>query len=95
MARIAERAADFLADDDAAERGREHRPGTQRRGARSASARRGLGLARMLQHERALEIAGAVKAGRQAEMPFEQGARVTELINNGRDRLSSSGFTET
>ena len=29
-----------------------------------------------------------MQAGCQAEMSFEQSARVTELIDNGRDRLS-------
>ena len=34
----------------------------------------------MLQHKSALEIARAVKPGCQAEVPFEQGAQLTETI---------------
>jgi hypothetical protein len=32
----------------------------------------------MLQHERALEVAGAVKAGREAEMALKESAASTE-----------------
>ena len=39
-----------------------------------------LGLLRMLQHERALQVAGAVQPRRQAEVAFEQRARPAEQI---------------
>ena len=42
----------------------------------------------MLEHERALEIARAVKPGCQAEVPLEQGTQVTETIDNVRSVLS-------
>ena len=38
------------------------------------------GVRGMLQDERALQIAGAVQAGGQTEMPFEQRARLPEQI---------------
>ena len=38
------------------------------------------GVRRVLQHERALQIAGAVQAGGQAEMSVEQGAGFPEQI---------------
>src|SRR5258708_6232195 len=40
----------------------------------------GLGVLRVLQHERALQIAGTVKPGRQPEMALEQCARLAEQI---------------
>ena len=43
----------------------------------------GLGLARMLQHQRALQIPGAVQPGRQPEVSFEQRADAAEPIENG------------
>ena len=38
------------------------------------------GVRGMLQHERALQVAGAVQAGRQAEVPVEQGAGAAEEV---------------
>ena len=39
-----------------------------------------LRVGRMLQHERALQVAGTVKPGRQAEVAFEQRTRAAEQI---------------
>ena len=77
----AERAADLLADDDAAERRRQH-------DGRPQAARRDRAMARpsasaccgMLQHERALQVAGAVQPGGQAEVALEQRAGPAEQI---------------
>ena len=70
----AERAADLVADDDAAERRRQDDGRRRSADALGDRAAERLGLRRMLQHERALQVAGAVQAGGQAEMPFEQRA---------------------
>ena len=52
--------------------------------ARSASAApSALGLARILQHERALQVAGAVQSGGEPEMPFVQGPEAAEDVENG------------
>ena len=71
----AEGAPDFLSDDDAAERRREHHGGAQVAHAIRDRAAERLGLLRMLQHERALQIAGAVQPRGQTEVAFEQRAR--------------------
>ena len=42
-----------------------------------------LGVRRMLEHERALEIAAAVQARREAEVPFQKGAGGAEEIEDG------------
>ena len=39
-----------------------------------------LGVRRMLQHERALQVAGAVQAGGQTEMAVEQRAGASEQV---------------
>ena len=41
-----------------------------------------LGFTRMLQHQRALQIAGAVQPGGQSEVAFEQGAGLSENRQN-------------
>ena len=76
----AERAADFLSDDDAAERGRQHDGRAEVARPLGEGAAERLRVGRMLQHERALQVAGAVKPGRQAEVAFEQRARAAEQI---------------
>jgi hypothetical protein len=70
----AERACDFMADDDATKSRREDdgRAPFENLGDKLAAER--LGMDRMLQDERALEIARAVQPGRQAKVPLEQGA---------------------
>ncbi len=79
----AERPPHLLADDDAAERRRQHDrrlhvPGPLRqRGAQR------IGKLRVLQDERALQIALAVQPGREPEMPFEERTRLPEKIENG------------
>ena len=42
----------------------------------------GLGLARVLQHQRALQVPGAVQAGGQPEVAFEQGADAAKEVEN-------------
>jgi hypothetical protein len=39
-------------------------------------------MCRVLEHQRALQIARAVQAGREEKMAFEQCARTTEDIND-------------
>ena len=46
--------------------------GTQRGGSPGDRAPERLGVIRVLQHERALQVAGAVQAGGQPEVPFEE-----------------------
>ena len=53
--------------------------------ARVASAMRRaerLGAGRMLQHQRALQIAGTVEARGQPEVPFEQGPGLPEVAQD-------------
>src|SRR6185295_17879323 len=57
----AERARDLVADDDAAERRREDHRRPQITGALRDRAAQRLGMLRMLQHQRALQIARAVQ----------------------------------
>ena len=78
----AESAADFLADHDPAERGRQHRLRAERSDDRAKRGAERLGLAWMLQHERALQIAGAVQSGRQTEVPFEKSAGLSKNCQN-------------
>ena len=78
----AERASDFLADDDAAERRREdHRRLQVARAIGQRQAER-FGELRELEHQRALQIAVAVQARRQPEMPLEQRAGLPEQIEH-------------
>ena len=76
----AERTADFLADDDAAERWREshRRPQVARALADGAPER--FRVPRILQHERALQIPRTVQPGRESEMPLQQRAGTAEQI---------------
>ncbi len=78
----AERARDFMSDDEAAERRREHGGDAGRRQQPGQRAAERLGMRRMLQHERALEIAATVQAGRQPEVPLEQRARFAEQLQH-------------
>src|SRR6185295_4508187 len=71
----AERARDLVADDDAAERRREDHRRPQITGALRDRAAQRLGMLRMLQHQRALQIARAVQARGQPEVSVEQRAR--------------------
>ena len=83
IARTPSARADLLADDDAAERRREHDLSAQIADPLGDGRAAGLGLARVLQHERALQVAWAVQAGGQPEVPFEQGADAPEEIEHG------------
>ena len=76
----AERARHLVADDDAAERRREHdrRAVALERGAERFTERRR--VARVLEHERALQVPGAVQTRRQTEVAFEQGAGLAEQM---------------
>ena len=80
----AKRAADFLADDDAAQRRRQHRLRAEAAHAIRERRAERFGLARMLQHERALQVAGAVQSGRQAEVALEERARAAKAVEDGR-----------
>ena len=70
----AERARHLMADHDAAERRRQDDGRAQRLGRDGNLAAECFGVDGMLQHERALQVAAAVQAGRQPEVPIEQGA---------------------
>jgi hypothetical protein len=70
----AKRAADLLAYDDPAECRRQHRLRVQLSHAFSECPAERLRMLRMLEHERALQIAAAVQTRREPEMPFEQRA---------------------
>ena len=70
----AERARDFLADDDAAERRRQHDRRLQMPRALGERAPERVGELGILQHQRALQVAVAVQPRRQPEVPFEQRA---------------------
>ena len=79
----AERSTDFLADDDAAERGGQDNAGVEGAYAlRNGRAAR-LRVSRMLQHERALKITGAVQSGCQPEVALEQRPSFAKSIKNG------------
>ena len=76
----AERARHLVADHDAAERRGEDRRRAEPASAgaeRVAERRR---VARMLEHERALQVPGAVQTRRQTEVAFEQGAGLAEQM---------------
>ena len=76
----AERAGHLVSDDHAAEgRGQDHarRQRTHPRRHRRAERR---GPRRVLEHQRALQVARAVQAGRELEMPLQQGAGVPEAL---------------
>ena len=73
-----------MADDDAAERRRQHHGRLQIGDALGDRAAERFGVRRMLQDERALQVAGAVQAGGQAEVSVEQRAGFPEEIEQGR-----------
>ena len=77
-----ERARDFVADDDTAQGGRKNRrrAGVVKRRGKGPAQR--LGVTRMLQDQRALQVSGAMQAGRQSKMSFEQRARLAEQSQN-------------
>ena len=62
IARTPSARADFLADHDAAKRGRQHGRGAERSHPDTQGGAERLRIARMLEHERALQIAGAVQS---------------------------------
>jgi hypothetical protein len=76
------RAGDFVADDDAAEGRRENHRRCQLPDAGGNAGTAGLRFARMLQDEGALEISGAVQAGGEPEVPFEQRPDTAKQIQN-------------
>ena len=80
MVRTAQCAADFLADDDAAERRRQHDRRTEIARAVRDGATERLRIIGMLQHDRALQVAGTVQPRRQPEVAFEQRTRAAEQI---------------
>ena len=45
-------------------------------------AGQGLGVGRVLEHQRTLQIAGAVKPGGQSKVAFEQGARSPKQLQD-------------
>src|SRR5579885_1326726 len=78
----AERPRDLPADDDAADCRRDDRLDVLAAEALSDGATERLGLRRVLQHERALEVLRAVQAARQNEVAFEQRARPPEPFDD-------------
>ena len=91
----AERTADLLADDHTAERRRHHDGRSEiARAVRERRAER-LRVARMLQDERALQIARTVQPRGQTEMPVEQRARSPEEIKKLVARHASSACRRT
>ena len=82
MARTPRRAADLLADDDAAQGRRQHHVAPQARVAAAMRGAEGLGAGGVLQHERALQVAGTVEARGQPEVPVEQGAGLAEMAQD-------------
>jgi hypothetical protein len=66
----AQRAADLVSDDQAADGGRQHDRRRERLQVFGERAAERLGVPRVLQHERALEIPAAVETGGKAEMAF-------------------------
>ena len=76
----AERTADFVADDDTAERGRQNHRRLQIARAVADGTPQRFRVRRMLQHKRALQIAWAVQPGRESEMPLEQRAGTAEQL---------------
>ena len=79
----AERARNFMADDHAAERRRQHDGRGQLAHLRLDRSAERAGGHRILQHEGALQVAAAVQAGREAEVALEQGARLPEQLQQG------------
>ena len=68
----AQRTADFVSDHDAAKRRRQHDGRAQRARAVGDGPAERFGRLRMLQHERALQVARAVQPGGEAEVALEQ-----------------------
>ena len=87
----AERPGHFLPDDDSTEGGREHQTDIEMADTLGERGAARLGLGGVLQHERALQITGAVQAGCQAEVSFEQCPNTTKSVQNRvkRDRSHS------
>ena len=64
-----------MSDHDAAKRRRQHDARAQRTRAIGDGLAERFGHVRMLQHERALQVAGTVQTRGQTEVAFEQRAR--------------------
>src|ERR1044071_4418193 len=79
----AQRAADLLADHDSAEGGRQHGLHVEAAYAIGNGEAERFGFARMLQHERALQIPGTVQSGGEAEVAFEQRACAAKAVEDG------------
>jgi len=77
-----QRPADLLPDDDSSESRRNDRLDAASADVIRDGGTAGLRGVRELQYECALQVAGAVKAGGQAEMPFQQGTRAPEERQN-------------
>jgi len=76
----AERPAHLVPDDQPAEGRREDRGRPQVADPVGQRAPESLGMGRMLQDEGALEVARAVEAGREPEMPLEQRGATAEQV---------------
>ena len=77
-----ERAPDFLADHDAAERRRQDDRRLHVARALGQRVSKRLGELRVLEHQRALQVAIAVQARRQPEMPLEERTGLPEQIEH-------------
>ena len=79
----AERPPDFLPDDDAAERRREHDLRTEATHAVGNFRSAGLGFGRVLQDQGALQIPGTVQSGGQPKVSFQQRTGLAKAIEHG------------
>ncbi len=78
-----ERAPHLLPDDDSAESRREDCLHAQIADAVREERAAALGFGRVLEHEGALQVAGAVQAGGQTEVPVEERAYAAEQVEHG------------
>ena len=85
----AERAAHFMADDDAPERGCEHHRGPQIARPLADELSERLRMLRVLQHERALQSTRTVQPGGEPEASLQQGAGTAKQIEELRGGVSS------
>ena len=82
MAPDAKRARHFVADDQAAERRREHHRRPQFAQGVAERAAKLLGMLRVLQDKGGLQVTAAMEPARQTEMSFEQGANGAKKVQN-------------
>jgi hypothetical protein len=84
----AQRTPDLLTDDNPAEGRRQHHVRAEATDTVTELRAERLGLTGMSQNQGALHVSGAVQAGRQTEVTFEEGADAAEAIQDGIGRYS-------